>query len=198
MELRTVTFRITGANIYAQNKPIEAVKEPKESNDDMMNRVWPERAHVNEKGQVVIPAMAITQSIREAARLCMEKVPRGGGAKWGNRFKTGIQTTHNPKLLKPSGNGKLSTKPFMKKDLVADKKMQQINNKGTTKLVYRVIPYCPEWEAECTCIVFDDVITNDIFERFAKEAGVRCGIGVHRQQNGGCWGSFRADNFVWS
>lgn len=54
------------------------------------------------------------------------------------------------------------------------------------------------WRGTITCMVYDDVITQDVFRKVVESAGMLVGIGRFRPQNRGFYGRFRLDSMTWN
>src|SRR4051812_42904482 len=63
---------------------------PKEGHDAFESRTWMYRTHVNDDGQMIIPAEAVQFSIRDGAAYLSEKIPGRGNEKWTKHFASGI------------------------------------------------------------------------------------------------------------
>ncbi|KKL95891.1 hypothetical protein LCGC14_1850010, partial [marine sediment metagenome] len=75
MKLRIATVRIKSLTPYSQSKALQSEKPKEESYDDFNKRIWPERMHVNDAGDVFIPAAGISQGLAAAAAALFEGRP---------------------------------------------------------------------------------------------------------------------------
>jgi hypothetical protein len=158
-------------------------KNPKESVDAYRERTWPELAHYDAKGYVVIPAVAFRKAVLNLACLEKERVPEKGRQEWGTRFRTGIQVADDLKLPVKRDQLKNETFPMARKD-------------GASVIVS--FPVVNEWEGCVEFYINDSTISNEIFERYVREAGLRIGVGQGRVENGGDNGRWEVKKVVWS
>lgn len=176
---------------YSQSAQHATEKLDREQHDDYDERTWRNKATVNKEGQVCIPAMALKQSVDTAAYKLGEKVPNRRGATYKNFFASGFFCDHDVAIA----NGKALTPAD------AAKKPINANADGVRGSGKRVVRRFPEWErwngiAEFT--ITDDILTQDVFERHLKAAGMIVGIGRFRPEKGGTNGRFKVTKVEWT
>ena len=69
--------------------------------------------------------------------------------------------------------------------------------RGSGKRVKRIFPMIHEWGGQADFTIFDDTITQPVFEQVFTAAGMSVGIGRFRPENGGLNGRFEAVRFDW-
>jgi hypothetical protein len=175
---------------YSQSAMHDTEKLDRESHDDFDERTWRDKATTNKDGQVCIPAMALKQAIDTTAYKLGEKVPNRRGATYKNFFASGFFCEGDI----PISNGKAITP--------ADAEKKQINAnadgvRGSGKRVVRRFPEWSKWHGTAQFTITDDIITEEVFERHVKSAGMIVGIGRFRPEKGGTNGRFRVTKIEW-
>lgn len=172
---------------YGQSRFHNTEKLPKESCDDYDKRTWPERLHTDEKGFVFIPGQAFKFCLDSAAKRLGIKIVGKRGGTYTKHFNSGVS------VFEPMGLGiKKKDVPFQDLFLNAD------GVRGSGKRVMRRMPIIQAWEGTVEFMVFDDVITEEIFTQVLKEAGKFIGIGQFRPENGGSNGRFSVEKIKWT
>ena len=64
--MKTYIAKIKGISPYSQSKAVADPRGPKETHDDHEKRTWRDRLHANDKGNVIIPPMALKNCMAEA------------------------------------------------------------------------------------------------------------------------------------
>lgn len=197
--MKKVTVKISGLAPYAQSRFHGIEKVAREGADDYEARTWPQKAHIDEEGYVVIHALAFKKCIAEAAKYLSMQIPGKGKATFTKNFQSGVLLLENVRiqgrkgLIKASDinqpdTGYIGERLFVPADGVA----------GSGKRVHRTFPVIhPAWSCETTFLLLDDIITQDVFERHLFVAGQLIGIGAFRVRNGGIWGRFKGEILNW-
>lgn len=73
-----------------------------------------------------------------------------------------------------------------------------MKGKKRTTMVIRTFPIISEWMTEATFSVIDDKITEPVFLRILRTAGLMVGVGRWRPENGGQGGRFKPIAVTWS
>lgn len=180
---RTAKVYMKSLTKYRSCRDHRIPKNTKESDEDYRLRTWKELAHYDDRGYVVIPAVAFRKALLKLAGIEKEKIKGKGNQEWGIRFKTGVQVGQDLRL--PTNRDKLEndTFPMARKD---------------GKSVIVTFPVVREWKGCVEFHLHDSVITKDIFERYVREAGLRIGVGQGRVENGGENGRWEVEKVVWS
>jgi len=186
MSYRTVTCVLEGVSPYSQRRYHNTPKEGKETHEEYERRTWREALHVDENGIVYIPAAAVKYCLDEAARFLGHKIPGRRGAQYTSHFERGVLVTEHI----PLGVHKQDVEGVWL-HVPADGK------RGGTTRVERCFGRIPDWKARVTFFVFDEAITNDVFEEHLKQAGQFVGLGFWRPEKRGQWGRFAVKDIKW-
>lgn len=169
----------------SRNYAMDEKRAPKEGPDDFERRTWRLRTHIDDDGQIIIPADAIQFAIRDAAAYLSERIPGRGVEKWTKHFAAGI--------LIPDA----ITLPERRENVEGVwLNMHATGRRGSGTRVWRCMPVIRKWAGEITIIVLDDLITEDILRRVVEHSGSFVGIGQNRPQNGGSRGRYQLVEMV--
>ena len=163
----------------------------KESNANFEERTWQEKAHYNAAGHVFITPMAFKWSLEKAAAFLSEPIPGKGKSKYTKHFKSGILVIEG--LVIPPG----ITRDEVRRDFGWWGHMNADGRRGSGTRVMRCFPDFPTWSGVVSYHVLDATITEDVFERYLKEAGNFIGIGRFRPENGGYYGRYKVNSIHW-
>jgi hypothetical protein len=181
------TATLKGTAAISFSKPVKSKKNTGESYDAFEDRTWKERMHVDEKGIVFIPPMALKNCLSEVAKYLSETVPGKGSAKYTKHFEAGVM------VMKPMSLGVRADKVLGEPLFVpADGK------RGSGKRVWKTFPFVPSgWETEAEIIVLDPVLIDkpEKIEEYLKFAGQFIGLGRFRPRQNGYYGRFEVTNF---
>src|SRR5262245_4621379 len=192
--MRRVKVHLEGlpGSPYSQSRKHNAPMLDRESHDDYDIRTWREKCTVNKDGHVVIPLMGLKMAIDTTAFHLGQKVPGRRGSTYKSFFVSGFICDHDV----PLANGKAFLTP---KDAECfEGWMGSGGKRGEGSRVIRRFPDFHKWHAVAEFTIIDDVITQSVFEQHVKAAGMVCGIGRFRPENGGSNGRFRVTKFEWS
>jgi hypothetical protein len=178
---------LKGTAPYSQSRFHDTPKLNKELHAAYEERTWRNKMHSNEDGFVQIPPMAFKNCIAEAAKFLSLQVPGKGKATYTKHFESGILVTEYSELAI-----KVEDVPgewlFLPSDGV----------RGSGKRVKKCLPKIPSnWETSVEFLIFDDVITQDVFLMHLRQAGQLIGIGTFRPRNNGYWGRFIVQSLDW-
>lgn len=184
---KLVEVDFVGISPYSQSRQHNTPKIEKETWDDHEKRTWREKCNVNEKGEIVIPAMAFKQALDAVAKRLGDQIPGKGKSTYTKHFVGGVICEEDvvlPGCFKKDCPGiTISANP----DGV----------RGSGKRVMRTFPQWSKWSGKARFVVMDDTVTPEVFERSFREAGRFIGVGRFRPVNGGLNGRFQANKFVW-
>ena len=180
--MKTALIKLTSAAPLTQSRKHDAPKLEKELADAYEQRTWKNKAHINEEGRVEIPAFAIKCAVVAAAKYAGDQIPGKGKSTWTKKFQCGILIPANA---------------------VTDKTKDDITPitinanadgvRGSGKRVFRTFPQLLKWTARLEVMVFDEIITRDILERYFTAAGQYIGVGQYRPESGGTNGRFSVE-----
>lgn len=191
-----VEVTIKGVTSYGANAmipddaPDDVKKKPSDETwETYMRRVLPYTIHTNKSGHLIIPANALSECIKYAAKFAGEKVPGRGQMTFGTIFKSGIAVRSGIAL------------PYTVKELNERLEPQSVDShgkKGGSSRVTRYFWWVEEWGGTFQLTVLNGLITKKVFERTLVDGGLYTGLGMYRPQNGGEHGLFKVTNFKYS
>jgi len=134
----TATCLLESQSPYSQSAPIFEKKASDETDDQFEERIWRMRAHVDEKGTIVIPPTAFATCIKNAANKLGLKIPGKRGATYGKYFAGGIIVDGPIRLEKH------------RRDSVLGEPVYVFGNPNNPKSgrVWRIYPKIDHWSAE--------------------------------------------------
>ena len=186
--MRTVIASLESIAVYSQSRNYsrEFPKLPKELDKDYEERTWKERVHYDKDGHVFIPPMSFKNCLSEAARYLSNKIPGKQNATYTKHFEAGVLVTEGITL------------PVTRETLQGQwLNVPSDGRRGGSKRVWKCFPVIPEWSGAVLFYVFDETITQDVFEYHLMQAGSFIGIGRFRPRNNGFYGRFKSVNFLW-
>lgn len=185
--MRQVTVHIVGITPYSQSRMHDAPKLDKERPDEYEARTWREKCTFDATGMIEIPAMAFKQALPIASKRLGDQIPGKGKATYTKFFEGDVIC---------EGNAPLG----VHKDDVASVTINANSDgvRGSGKRVKRIFPVIPApWRTSARFAIFDDTITQEVFERVFAASGMSVGIGRFRPEKGGLNGRFKAERFDW-
>lgn len=170
---------LVSASPYSQSKYLRVEKLPKELPGDYEARVWRERCHTNKDGNIIIPPMVFTNSLKEAAKFLSIPIPGQARTTFTKHFEAGVLVTEEIVL------------PIKKVDVEGEWLfVPSDGRRGGTTRVEKCFPVIREWKAKVIYNIIDDIITQDVFEQVLRASGNLIGIGRFRPRNWGYYGRF--------
>jgi hypothetical protein len=188
-KMKIAIVKLKGQGNYSQSKNIDRLEypeKPKESKEDYEKRTWRYRLHVSATGHVEIPPTAFGNAVRASARRLQIQVPGKGKTQYTKYFEAGIDVA-GPLELKLKAADVQSERLFVPSD----------GKPGGEKRVWRYFPIIPEWGGEVTFYILDDIITEEVFTKVIKSAGLLVGIGRFRPEKRGFYGRFTVEKLKW-
>lgn len=186
------TVQIQGLAPYSQSRQHGEPKLSKELADDYERRTWRSKMHSDEDGHLVMPALGFKNALAEAAKYLGMQIPGKGKSTYTKHFESGILVADDSLLL-------IEGKPIKVVD-VAGRWLNVPSDgvRGSGKRVSRCFPFIPSgWEATVEFIVFDDIITPEVFLDVLVQAGNLIGVGTFRVRNNGTQGRFLVKQCTW-
>ena len=184
--MRICEATLEAVSPYSQSKPTDTPRGDKETAKDHEVRVWRERIHSDNSGQVIIPPMAFKNALSEIAKFLSIQIPGKGKSTYTKHFEAGVLVTQ----AVPLG---------MSKDEVPGEWLFVPSDgmRGGGKRVWKCFPRINEWKGNVLFYVLDETITPDVFEKHLRDAGNFIGIGRFRPRNNGFYGRFRVVSTKW-
>ena len=190
MDFVRVNAVITGSAPLSQSHQHQEPKLEGESNDAYDARTWRHKLNketIGGKETVVIPAFAIHDGLKEAAKYSKRQIPGQGRSTWTQKFASGIT------VLSPVS---LGIDPATVSSILISANVD--GRRGSGKRVPRRFPQIPPgWEATFEALIIDPIITEDIFREALEGMGLYIGLGQFRPQNGGSNGRFMVKSIDW-
>jgi len=181
-----VTCTLTGTAPLSFGGAIRSEKTKKESHDAFEERTWQERAHVDEHGELYIPAMALKKALEESAKYIGETIPGKGMQRYTKRFERGVLVTENL-MLGVTLSDVEKERLFVPSDGVS----------GGGKRVWKNFPTLRSWSCEAVLIILDELIIEnpDRVREYLENAGQFIGMGRFRPERKGFYGRFKVSDF---
>ena len=130
--------------------------------------------------------MCFANCIKETATYLSIPIPGQGKSKYTKNFQAGIMVTQ-PLVLDITEDDVEGEWVLVPSD----------GKRGGTTRVEKCFPLIKEWEGEVDFYIFDDIITEEVFERVLRESGQIIGIGRFRPKNWGYYGRFKVESIKW-
>lgn len=181
-----VKCKLMGVSPYSQSKALFTEKKGDETHQDHEARVWRERMHVNQDGQVVIPPMAFKNMIAQAAKRRSMKIPGENRKTYTKHFESGVLVLEECPLAVAADDVK-GEWLFVPSN----------GQRGGGTRVHKCFPIIHKWECSVTFTILDRKITKPVFVEHLEEAGNFTGIGRFRPANNGYYGRFRVESVDW-
>lgn len=187
--MRDVKIKIKGLTPYSASRPVELEKQKGESHEEFDKRVWRDKAHYNDAGQVFIPGVGFKLALDEVASLINEKIKGKGNQTYSGLIRTGVVAMSDMYLGVTKDKLKSIT-IFANLD----------GKRGGGNRGNRVFPLVSSWEGEIEFRVFNDDLPPEVFERFMTQAGLLTGVGRGRPGKGCPAGNgrFQPLEFLWT
>lgn len=185
-----VTLR--SASPYSQSRAYDTPKKPKETAKDYEERTWKERLHALDDGRIYIPPMGFKNCLSEAAKFVSEQIPGKGKATYTKHFEAGVLCL-TPGILEDFKGNPINAETvegewvFVPSDGV----------RGSGKRVWKCFPMIYEWQTTIQFKIHDDTVTQSVFDRTLRQAGVLIGLGRWRVRNNGLYGMFTVESLDW-
>jgi hypothetical protein len=184
--MKSAIVHLRGVSAYSQSKHYEVPKLEKELSAAYEERTWRNRMHVTRDGFVEIPGPAFANCIKDAAKFLSIQIQGKGKATYTKHFEAGVMINDGIVL------------PIKAEDVDADRLFVPSDGQpGGGKRVIKFFPRIDSWEGEITVMIFDDIITPEVFRQVLVAAGQIIGIGRFRPRNRGHYGRFVVESIVW-
>lgn len=177
----------TGVSPYSQSKYIAEKKTKNETHEEFDRRIWKERCHWNDDGVCFIPPMAFKNCLSEAAKYKSIKIPGKGQSTYTKHFESGVMVV-NPVVL-----------PGVTRETIQCEVLHLPSDgrRGGTKRVEKHMPLILKWGGSIEFLIFDELISEEVFQEHLSDAGSFIGLGRFRPRNNGFYGRFSVDRVQW-
>ncbi|HOK59054.1 MAG TPA: hypothetical protein PL047_08615 [Methanothrix sp.] len=183
--MRRVLARLVSVAPLSQSRYYQVPRLSRELADDYEARTWRERMHVDERGQVFVPPMALKNCVVNAARYLAVQIPGHGKTTYTKHFTAGLVVVSPMPIYDHDGAPILASEVQGVWYYVPSDGMR-----GGKKRVRKCFPEIPRWMGDAEFIILDDIITPDVFKHHLEQAGRFIGIGRFRPENNGYYGRF--------
>jgi hypothetical protein len=184
--MRTCTVYLESLSEYAQSAYVSEPKLDRENPRDYEERTWRHRIHKTDTGEVFIPASAFKFALSRAAKMLSLQIPGKGKATYTKHFEAGVMFPES--LMTGVQESEVVPKRLL---------LNSDGVRGGGKRVEKIIPHVVKWRGAISCVVLDETITKEIFEKHFAEAGLLVGVGQNRPENGGWCGRFKVVRVDW-
>jgi hypothetical protein len=189
MHTATVALKSTPGSLYQPGLEISTPRGDQQSWDEWEELHWRERAHYDERGHVIIPAVVFKRVVEAAAAYNPRKLK--GSATYTKLFERAIIVSE-PLVLKETRDTIQDVRIPVPSDGMAGSK-----STGKSNRVFKRFPTVKEWGGQVVFNVLDDRISEEVFKITVQDAGMYIGIGTWRPQRGGLNGRFEVTSLKW-
>lgn len=182
--MKSYLLQIESTTPIIFSRKLELIDFPKlerEQPDAYDLRVWPEKAHYNQNGNVVIPSVYFKRALEEIAKFLGIQIPGKGKANYTKHFEAGLQVLGEGIDTGVSRNEIKSVAISCNSD----------GKRGSGSRVTRRFPTMTKWSGQIQVLVVDEIITEDVLREHAEKAGMLIGIGSFRLRKGNSSGGFK-------
>jgi hypothetical protein len=188
-QMKTATVKLESLSPYSQSKHYtedDVPKKPRELHDAYERRTWRHRMHATHDGFVEIPGLSFANGIKDAAKTLGKKVPGRGSKTYTQVFAAGVMCPGSIKL------------PIKVDDVRGEELFVPSDGiPGSGKRVAKVFPRIDGWSGVVTFMLFDDLITEDVFTEVLTVFGIQVGVGRFRPARRGFYGMFKPTGIDW-
>jgi hypothetical protein len=187
--MQTAIAKLELISPYCQGRYHGEPKLNKENSPDYERRTWKERLHYDAKSkEIFVPALAFSNSIKEAAKYLSKQIPGKGKSTYTKHFDAGVS------VIDDVFTGKTIDDAVEKQMFVPSD-----GRKGGGSRVMKSYPLLmPPLELSVEYCITDDTITPEVFADTLQQSGNLIGIGSFRIRNGGVFGRYRVIEIDWS
>lgn len=184
--MKTAVCQLRSESPYSQSKHYVVERKAKELHGNFEERTWRERCNTDSQGNIIIPPMAFANSLKEASKYLNISIPGGGKRTFTKHFEAGVMVVEGI-TLKDKKEDVEGEWLFVPSD----------GRRGGTTRVLKCFPKIKMWAGTVKYLIFDDIITPDVFEQVVKASGAFIGIGRFRPKNCGYYGRFVVEGIKW-
>jgi len=184
--MHKATCKLVSMSPYSQSKYIQEKKTRDETHADFEKRSWRQRCHWNENGNLYIPPMGFKNCLSEAAKYKPIQIPGKGKTTYTKYIEAGVLVV-DPLVLP------------ITRDTISHEWLHVPSDgrRGGTTRVEKCFPLITKWEGEVEFLILDEIIPEDIFTNYLRDAGSFIGMGRFRPRNNGFYGRFMVESVSW-
>lgn len=176
---------LVGTAPISFSAPVHSAKAGTESADEHEERTWKERLHVDEKGVVFIPPMALKNCLSDIAKYLSERITGKGQATFTAKYEAGVSVIERMDL------------GVKAKEVEGEWLFVPSDGKrGGGRRVWKKFPLIKDWRTHAIVYVHDEIIVPKQLEEYLKQAGLFIGMGRFRPRRNGFYGRFQVENFT--
>ena len=184
--MRVAICKLKSRSPYSQSRFHNTDKKNKENHADYEERTWREKVSVDDNDNVIITPLAFANSLKEAAKYLSLQIPGKGKSLYTKHFEAGVMVSE-PLTLPVKKNETKEEWVHVPSD----------GKRGGTTRVSKCFPRIDNWEGTVKYYIFDDIITEEVFEQVLRGSGQFIGIGRFRPKNWGYYGQFAVEDIKW-
>lgn len=185
--MKTCTVTIEGATPFCASRQHNTPANKGEQPGDWEERTWREKAYYDDDGKAFIPGIAFKMSLDSAAKYLGIPIKGKGKQNYTKHFNAGVMC---------SSNLSLGVTREQVQGVTINANSDGV--RGSGKRVPRTFPKFPKWRGELTFLIFDDIISRDVFEQVITGSGQFVGVGQNRPEKGGTHGRFLVKDLKWT
>lgn len=187
--MKTAICHLVGISPYSPSRPFESEMARGEKHEAFDERCWREHAHIDNKGEIIIPFMGFKYALDDASKLTQRKMK--GNQTYSKTMSTGV-IMDQPLALGIKRDA-LTIEDSIRIYANADGK------RGSGTRVWRRYPQIAPWKGKLRCTLINPAIDEGIFEEYIREAGLYIGVGRFRPAgSGGVNGRWSVEKVEWS
>ena len=180
--MRKATVTVKGISPLSWSRFVDTAQLEGEDKQAMEERIWKDRFWCDRAGTLLVPQMAIKNSLVDAAQYLGEKIAGRGNKTWTGKFAAGIL------VLDPMSLG--VTKDALEAEWLMVPGTPGKGKRGTGSRVKKCFPRLTEWGGAAEVYIADEDITEKAFTLYMETVGKFVGWGRFRPDNRGFYGRF--------
>jgi hypothetical protein len=180
--MRKVLAEIKSCSPLSWSRRLDQLKKPGEDDHAMEERLWRDRFWTDDQGTILVPEMAIKNSLVDAAAYRGEKIAGKNMKTWTEKFKAGV-LCFEPMLLGV-------TKDALDAEWRDVPASPGKGKRGMGQRVLKCFPRLLQWSGIVSLLIVEDSITETVFRDHLETVGKFIGWGRFRPINGGYYGRF--------
>jgi hypothetical protein len=184
--MKRAKCHLVSVSPYSQSRYLTEKKSRDETHEAFEQRTWVDKAHWTPDGHMFIPPMSFKNCLAEAAKYKSIQIPGKGKSTYTKHFEAGVLVV-DPLVL-----------PVTRETIGHDAlHVPSDGRRGGTTRVLKYFPVVPSWRGVVEFLVFDEIVTEEVFATHLDDAGSFIGIGRFRPRNNGFYGRFKVESIEW-